>query len=234
MPPTIFVNAFLLKPANEVGVSADYRVGVVRLDIDISQKALNIEVEAASEAASPQETISYKIRVTDYKGDPVVAEVGICRYRSGGSVSVTPRQRADFGKILWPGKGLSVRTSSSLVKVAQRCAPASCISPCVVLEEAEDFLGLKYHSTCAASLSARPYWNPAIVTDSKGEATIEVRLPDNLTTWRLDARAWTAAHDGNLLLGETTLDLLSTRPLLIRPVTPRFFIAGERSRCWPP
>ena len=36
------------------------------------------------------------------------------------------------------------------------------------------------------------YWNPSVVTDAAGRATVDVRLPDNLTTWRLDARALTA------------------------------------------
>ena len=67
-----------------------------------------------------------------------------------------------------------------------------------------------------------PYWNPSLVTDSAGEATISVKLPDNLTTWRLDARAITEGRAGQFLVGENTFDLISTRPLLIRPVTPRF------------
>ncbi len=221
--PTIFVNAFLLKPANEVGASADYRVGVVRLDIDISQKALNIEVEAASEAVSPQETISYKIRVTDFKGDPVVAEVGIA-VTDLAALSLLPPNSEPLLDLFYGRQGLNVGTSSSQVQALDEAslvlyAPMCCFGGGASSYQEPFDLRSEFVGT--------PFWNPAIVTDSKGEATIEVRLPDNLTTWRLDARAWTAAHDGNLLLGETTLDLLSTRPLLIRPVTPRFFITGD-------
>src|SRR5690606_4172658 len=50
---------------------------------------------------------------------------------------------------------------------------------------------------------------------------------DNLTTWRLDARAVTSGEDGRMLVGQDTFDLLSTKPLLIRPVTPRFFVVGD-------
>ena len=75
-----------------------------------------------------------------------------------------------------------------------------------------------------------PYWNPTLVTDSDGNASVMLRLPDNLTTWRMDARAWTQAADGNLLVGEAAHDLISALPLLIRPVTPRFFIVGDRAQ----
>ncbi len=50
-------------------------------------------------------------------------------------------------------------------------------------------------------------------------------LPDNLTTWRMDARAVTK----DTRVGQTTDDLISTRPLLVRPQTPRFFIANDQA-----
>ena len=71
------------------------------------------------------------------------------------------------------------------------------------------------------------YWNATLMTDETGTATFSVTLPDNLTTWRLDARAVTSGADGLTLVGQDTFDLLSTKPLLIRPVTPRFFVVGD-------
>ena len=67
------------------------------------------------------------------------------------------------------------------------------------------------------------------MTDANGRAEVELRLPDKLTTWRLDARAWTEGRAGDLLVGEATRDLLSSKPLLIRPVTPRFLVVGDRA-----
>jgi len=72
-----------------------------------------------------------------------------------------------------------------------------------------------------------PYWNATLMTDDNGQATFTVKLPDNLTTWRLDARAVTSGSDGLTLVGQKTFDLLSTKPLLIRPVTPRFLVVGD-------
>jgi len=72
------------------------------------------------------------------------------------------------------------------------------------------------------------YWNATVNTNADGTATFSVTLPDNLTTWRLDARAVTSGADGLTLVGQNTFDLLSTKPLLIRPVTPRFVVVGDQ------
>jgi uncharacterized protein YfaS (alpha-2-macroglobulin family) len=70
------------------------------------------------------------------------------------------------------------------------------------------------------------FWNPGIVTDKDGKATINVKLPDNLTTWVMRGVAVT----NDTRVGEGTVDLVSTKPLLIRPVTPRFFVVGDKAQ----
>ncbi len=50
-----------------------------------------------------------------------------------------------------------------------------------------------------------------------------VTLPDNLTTWHLDARGLTTETK----VGDAALDVMSTLPLLTRPVTPRFMVVGD-------
>lgn len=68
-----------------------------------------------------------------------------------------------------------------------------------------------------------PLWKPDLITDATGKGSVEVTLPDNLTTWRIDARA--IAQDTRA--GDGTIDIVSTRPLIVRPATPRFFIVGD-------
>jgi len=68
------------------------------------------------------------------------------------------------------------------------------------------------------------YWNAKISTDTDGVARVTIDLPDNLTTWVFRAVGVTQATQ----VGEKTTELLVTKPLLIRPVTPRFFVVGDR------
>ena len=68
-------------------------------------------------------------------------------------------------------------------------------------------------------------WEAHVVTGDNGEATVTVTLPDNLTTWRMDARAITQ----DTRAGQTQVDIVSTKSLLVRPQTPRFFTAGDEA-----
>lgn len=76
-----------------------------------------------------------------------------------------------------------------------------------------------------AEFSDTAYWNPVVVTDEKGQAELTVTLPDNLTTWVMRGVGLTA----ETAVGEATTELVSTKPLLIRPVAPRFFVVEDRA-----
>ncbi len=68
------------------------------------------------------------------------------------------------------------------------------------------------------------YWNAIVTTDANGKASVPVTLPDNLTTWVMRGVGLTAETE----VGEGTSELVATKPLLIRPVTPRFMVVGDR------
>src|SRR5690606_37557669 len=55
-------------------------------------------------------------------------------------------------------------------------------------------------------------------------ATVEIPLPDSVTTWRLSSKAVTE----DSLVGQTSVDIVATLPLLVRPVTPRFMTVNDQ------
>src|SRR2546428_13604925 len=67
------------------------------------------------------------------------------------------------------------------------------------------------------------YWSAQVVTKDDGTASVDVKIPDNLTTWRTQARA----ISGDTMVGEGTSELVSTQPLLVRPALPRFLRVGD-------
>ena len=67
------------------------------------------------------------------------------------------------------------------------------------------------------------FWEAQLVTDADGRASVDVPMPDNLTTWRLQARA----ISGDTQVGEATHELVSTLPVLLRPALPRFLRVGD-------
>ncbi len=67
-------------------------------------------------------------------------------------------------------------------------------------------------------------FEPLVVTDDKGEATVPVHVPDRLTTWRVLA----LAHSRTGAQGGATTSFLGTLPSYVDPVVPPFLIAGDR------
>jgi hypothetical protein len=70
------------------------------------------------------------------------------------------------------------------------------------------------------------FWNPVVVTDQNGQAQVTLTLPDNLTTWVMRGVGIT----NDTKVGEATTELVSTLPLLIRPVAPRFFVVDDTAQ----
>ncbi len=66
-------------------------------------------------------------------------------------------------------------------------------------------------------------WQPTVVTDTKGEATVEVTYPDSLTGWKATARA---VSKGNQF-GSDDADTRTKQPLIVRLQAPRFFVVGD-------
>ncbi|HEX5059400.1 MAG TPA: DUF6049 family protein, partial [Kofleriaceae bacterium] len=66
-------------------------------------------------------------------------------------------------------------------------------------------------------------FSPAVKTDASGKALVEVKLPDNLTRYRIVAIA--AAGEKNFGKGESALT--ARLPLMVRPSPPRFLNFGD-------
>jgi uncharacterized protein YfaS (alpha-2-macroglobulin family) len=223
MAPNVYVSVMLVKGVDDTNPVAAFRAGLIGLNVDPARKALNIDITPDTDEAGPGDTVTYTVRTTDYAGNPVQAEVGV------GLTDLASLSLADpnSGPILtnfYGQQGLGVRTSTPLtINVDQ------------ITQQVLDTIkggggggGELGIFDIRQEFVDTAYWNGALLTDASGVATFTVTLPDNLTTWRLDARAVTSGADGNMLVGQETFDLISTKPLLIRPVTPRFLVVGDR------
>jgi len=66
-------------------------------------------------------------------------------------------------------------------------------------------------------------WQPEIVTDKNGNATVKVKYPDSLTTWQATARAVSDANQ----FGIAETNTQTKQPLIVRLEAPRFFVVGD-------
>ena len=83
--------------------------------------------------------------------------------------------------------------------------------------------GAAYQADVRSDFPDTALWEAQLRTGTDGTAQVRVDLPDSLTTWVVDVRAVTETSQ----VGQGTAEFMVTKPLLIRPVTPRFLTAGD-------
>ncbi|MCA9902467.1 MAG: Ig-like domain-containing protein [Anaerolineae bacterium] len=222
--PNAFVSVMIVKGVDENNPVAAFRMGMVQIGVDNSQKEITLDITSDADQAGPGDQVTYTLRATDYAGNPVQAEIGV-GLTDLASLSIVDPNTIPILQYYYGRQNLGVRTSTPLT-----------INTDQYTQEVLDTIkgggggfGEGGIFDIREEFVDTAYWNATLVTDANGEAQFTVTLPDNLTTWRLDTRAVTRGADGNLLVGQDTFDLLSTKPLLIRPVTPRFFVTGDRA-----
>lgn len=74
------------------------------------------------------------------------------------------------------------------------------------------------------NFNALAVWSPSVRTDSNGRATIDVKLPDNLTRYRITA----VSVDSGKRFGKTESNITARKPLMVRPSSPRFMNFGDK------
>ncbi|MDW8072389.1 MAG: alpha-2-macroglobulin family protein, partial [Anaerolineae bacterium] len=193
-------------------------VGYAQLAIDTAEKELTITMKPdkpADQHYQPGETVTYEITTTDSRGRPVEAELALSLVDL--SVLSLADQPPDLVGTFWRERGLGVHTASGLTLSVDRINLA-------VAPEAKGGGGGEGFGVVRRRFPDTAYWNPMVRTDANGKATVQVVLPDNLTTWRLSGWGVTA----ETLVGQSTVDVVSSKDLLVRPVTPRFLVVNDR------
>jgi len=67
------------------------------------------------------------------------------------------------------------------------------------------------------------YFNGQIKLDSNGKAAIEIKMPSNLTSWKISGWVMGAGTS----VGETNIAVNTKKSIMVRPDTPRFLVNGD-------
>ena len=206
----------------ETSPAPSFKMGLKQLKVSVADKQLQVIVKPDQERVGPREKVGWTIQTLDTAGKPVPAEVSLALvdkaiYSLASDTSGTLMDR--FYSQRSPG----VQTATTLVLNVDRVVAQ--------LPEGGKGGGGGEGGPMGGDLAVRrafpdvAYWNAVVTTGADGVARVEMTLPDNLTTWTMDARAITA----NTFVGQTKTDVMATKDLLVRPALPRFFIEGDRA-----
>lgn len=213
---------------------ADIRFGVVDLPVSTEQLQLTIEMTAQETQVAPGETAVYDIRVTDYSGNPVQAELSLALVDLA-VLSLKPdttdivegfyypqAYRSQTGSGLFiSGEGLDVEVPLQGGGLGGGGGADEAESALARTPEGDD------EDSTRTDFRDTAYWEAKIETDANGTAHVEIDLPDNATTWRLSSKAVSLPPESGSIVGQSTVDIVAALPLLVRPVTPRFFTVGD-------
>ena len=116
--------------------------------------------------------VTFELRVNDYKGDPVAAELSVALV---DPAALSPRPGFDLSLLeaFYGRQQLSVSTSSSLVASAEGEPGALRFRTAVVPAAAGQILDADA-STLHDSVIETSYWNPTLRTNADGVTTFEL------------------------------------------------------------
>jgi len=179
-----------------------------------------VEVTVANpERAMPGETIPVTVTLRDPKGQPLSGEVTLWLVDQA-VLSLGKEQRLDPKPDFLPGRQswLAIHDTRNL---ALGTLPFNEMPGGDGYdEEAEDVLE---KTTIRKDFRPVPYYEPRLMVGSTGTRTVQVKLPDNLTVFKLRAKA----VSGDERFGVGTSEIRVRLPVVVQPDLPRFVRPGD-------
>lgn len=220
--PNVYVSVVLFKGSGP-GTTAlpVWKMGYTTLVVNPQERALTVRVTPSTTRARPGQRLSLAIHTQDAAGHPVAAAVGVSIV-DAAILALAGNGNGTLSNAFYAQRPLGITTAASMNLFVDRLdltqgngkkgggaggggGPAS--------------VRVKFPDTA--------YWNPNVVTDAQGNATLNLTLPDNLTTWHIAADGSTAV---STLLGSGGSDFVATKPVLIQTALPRFLALRDQSK----
>lgn len=205
--PNVYVSVTMLGQGN------DFRTGLVNIPVAPDAEKLNVQVTANPPEAGPRDSVTFDVQVTDNQGQPVEGEFSVAVVDKAVLALADPNSE-DIVPAFYKNQPLGIGTSVSLLTYTGRVSPQP------------GGLGGGGGGDVTVVRELFPdtaYWNPSLITGADGHGQVNLTLPDSLTTWHVDVRGLTT----DTKVGQAETELVATKPLLIRPVTPRFLVSGD-------
>ncbi len=229
--PNVFVSVTAIKPAthdDEAAPYADIRLGITELQVDPQQFDLNLDMTPRETFFEPGETAVYDILITDNSGNPVVADfslalvdLAVLNLKEDNAPPIMEAFYSPQPYLSQVGSGLFVSGEGLEPEIPLEGGGGGGGGGGDIAQEA--VARLEEEEDVRRDFPDTAYWEASVQTGGDGRAEVEIPLPDSLTTWRLSSKAVTT----DTHVGQNNTDVIVSLPLLVRPVTPRFFTVGD-------
>ncbi|MEO7456840.1 MAG: alpha-2-macroglobulin family protein, partial [Gemmatimonadaceae bacterium] len=188
------------------------RVGYAELKVTAEVKRLTVAVNAERPEYRPGDSARVRVHVRDAQGRGAKSEATLWAVDEG-VLSLTGYKTPDPLTLIYQDRGLGMRLASNMTAVAPQVPEGE-----KGWRNAGGGGGVAGADILRSRFQTTAFFLGSVVTDAQGNATAAVKLPDNITTFRVMAVAVTAADR----YGKGQSSMLVTRPLLARQALPRF------------
>ncbi|MCX6145307.1 MAG: Ig-like domain-containing protein [Ignavibacteriales bacterium] len=224
--PNVFVSVVLI-PSRAEGVPAKadkslqgFVMGYANLIVTPKDKQLSVDVRPKNQNYHPGDTVDIDLSVKNAAGNGTRCEITLS-VPDRAILNMTDYRFPSLLDAFYVQRPLGVETADSRLQYVERPyrrRPESVAMYCMVVDGEGD-------GRAEPRKEFRPlaYWNPAILTDARGKATVRFKLADDLTAFQIMASAQTTQSEFGY--GESSFTV--SKPLLLKPSLPRFVRVGD-------
>jgi uncharacterized protein YfaS (alpha-2-macroglobulin family) len=235
--PNVFVSVLLVKGRTKVAAAtapvqapgtieeADasdpgkpaFRLGYVELKVEDATKRLTVAVKANKDEYRPANAAKVDLDVKDKQGRGASSEVTLWAV-DYGVLSLTAYRTPDILRSVYVEKALQVMNTDSRQRIVSRRV----LTP----KGGTDGGGGGADAgagTIRKDFRVLAFWLGSVTTDAAGHATVDVKLPESLTTYRIMA----VAADRASRFGSGDSEVRINKPITMKPTYPRFLAVGD-------
>ena len=233
--PNVFVSVLLVKgrsnaaPTNASATSAtadtsdpgkpSFRLGYVELKVEDRAKRLTVTVAADRQEYRPASKATVRVDVKDMTGAGAASEVTLWAV-DYGVLSLTGYQPPDVSGSVYVRKSLQVFNADNRQRIVSRRV----LTPKGGSEGggggADAGAG-----TLRKDFRVLAFWVGSVVTGADGRASVDLTLPESLTTYRIMA----VAGDRRSRFGSGSAEVRTNKPVTLTSAFPRFLAVGDQA-----
>lgn len=223
MIPNVYVGVVLARGrVSPPGKGADpgrpsFRVGYREIRVVPTQKRLTVTLTPDAPEKRPGSDLKIAVQVADRAKKGARAEVTVWAVDEG-VLALTGYEAPDPIDVLFRRRGLSVRQATNVASLVPQLDYGE------KGKEQGGGGGDAEAEEVRSKFETTPIFVGSAVTGDDGRATVDGKLPDNLTTFRLMAVAVTDQDRG----GRGASKVIVNKPLMARPALPRAVRVGDR------
>ncbi len=196
-----------------------FRLGYVELNVEDASKRLKVGVRADKDEYRPANAAKVQVDVKDASGRGAPSEVTFWAV-DYGVLSLTAYRTPDVLGSVYVHKALQVMNADNRQRI---------ISRRVLTPKGETEGGGGGADAGAGTLRkdfrVLAFWLGSVTTDEYGKGSIEVKLPESLTTYRIMA----VAADRASRFGSSDAEVRINKPLTLKATFPRFLALGDKA-----